>query len=120
MSETFAKCACRVCGGHIEFPSYAVGMSIGCPHCGATTDLYAEPPMPAGLAHSAAPSPAPPPIPQAPRLQFQGANRPAGQGTSVSGAPRLQVAAPPPPSAIPDYPDNAQEAGRAAPLAREP
>jgi hypothetical protein len=62
-------------------------MSIGCPHCGKTTDLYAEPPMPA-----AAPTvQAPPPPPQAPRLQV------AGFQSAVSSQSRLQVATPPPP-----------------------
>src|SRR5262245_50511501 len=90
VSETFFKCSCRTCGGHIEFPGHAVGMSIGCPHCGATTDLYAEPPMPSApsppVLATMTPAPSIPPTPQAPRLQVAG----------VGSKPRLQVATPPP------------------------
>ena len=43
MSETtYAKCACELCGGRIEFPAEAEGRSITCPHCGGTTVLSAE------------------------------------------------------------------------------
>jgi hypothetical protein len=66
-------------------------MSIGCPHCGATTDLYAEPPIPA-----AAPVP-PPPIPEAPRLQVAAVK---SQAPVVSASTRLQVATPPPPPPV--------------------
>ncbi len=31
--ESFARCACQHCGGHIEFPIEAVGRQINCPHC---------------------------------------------------------------------------------------
>ena len=45
MSETtYAKGACELCGGHIEFPAEAAGQSIACPHCGGTTALYAPAP----------------------------------------------------------------------------
>jgi hypothetical protein len=34
MSEqTFYKCACPACGGHIEFPAEYVGDKVPCPHC---------------------------------------------------------------------------------------
>src|SRR4030095_8036859 len=85
--------------GHIEFPSHALGMSIGCPHCGATTDLYAEPPMPA-FAPAASPPPPPPPMPQAPRLQVQGQKLGVrGHESGGSSGSGLRVAAPPPPVA---------------------
>lgn len=29
----FAKCSCPYCGGHIEFPTEAVGAVVACPHC---------------------------------------------------------------------------------------
>ena len=29
----FAKCSCPHCGGHIEFPTEAVGAVVACPHC---------------------------------------------------------------------------------------
>jgi len=31
--ESFAKCACQHCGGHIEFPAHGAGQKIACPHC---------------------------------------------------------------------------------------
>jgi predicted RNA-binding Zn-ribbon protein involved in translation (DUF1610 family) len=42
-SETYLKCACQSCAGHIEFPSHAAGTSIACPHCGAETILEFAP-----------------------------------------------------------------------------
>src|ERR1051325_9574109 len=42
MSETkYFKCPCAHCGGHIEFPAEATGLSMACPHCGQTTELTA-------------------------------------------------------------------------------
>ncbi|MEO7300779.1 MAG: FxLYD domain-containing protein [Verrucomicrobiota bacterium] len=38
-SESFLKCPCIHCGGHIEFPTSGIGRSISCPHCGQQTDL---------------------------------------------------------------------------------
>src|SRR5947208_123705 len=36
---------CQSCGGHIEFPAEAAGMSVDCPHCGKVTELLlATPP----------------------------------------------------------------------------
>lgn len=35
----FAKCNCRHCQGHIEFPTAAGGETIACPHCGEPTAL---------------------------------------------------------------------------------
>ncbi len=40
-SSNFVKGACRRCGGHLEFPAYAVGATIQCPHCGQPTELAA-------------------------------------------------------------------------------
>jgi DNA-directed RNA polymerase subunit RPC12/RpoP len=37
--ESFAKCACLNCGGHIEFPLEGAGQKITCPHCGEPTLL---------------------------------------------------------------------------------
>ncbi|HEY2953532.1 MAG TPA: FxLYD domain-containing protein [Verrucomicrobiae bacterium] len=52
MSETkYFKCACAHCGGHIEFPVQAAGLSLACPHCGQPTDLtvpLASPPALSG------------------------------------------------------------------------
>src|SRR5580700_9172220 len=31
--ESFAKCVCQHCGGHIEFPAEGAGQKISCPHC---------------------------------------------------------------------------------------
>ena len=39
----FAKCECRHCAGHIEFPAGAGGQSIACPHCGQAVELPGEP-----------------------------------------------------------------------------
>ena len=36
---TYAKGACELCGGHIEFPTEAAGRSVACPHCEGTTTL---------------------------------------------------------------------------------
>jgi hypothetical protein len=83
-------------------------MSIGCPHCGATTDLYAAPPMPSTPV--APPPPPPPPLPlQAPRLQVAGVS---SLQSAVNSPPRLQVAAPPPPPPVetvyePEYAEGA-------------
>lgn len=35
----FIKCPCRHCGGRIEFPTQAIGMTVDCPHCGQKTLL---------------------------------------------------------------------------------
>jgi hypothetical protein len=50
-SESFLKCSCNHCGGHIEFPPAGIGQSISCPHCGEQTELIqnvegAETPVP--------------------------------------------------------------------------
>jgi len=40
MSEkSFAKANCSHCGGHIEFPREAAGMTVPCPHCQRATLL---------------------------------------------------------------------------------
>lgn len=39
METNYAKCGCDQCGGHIEFPMEAAGLSVSCPHCGGTTVL---------------------------------------------------------------------------------
>ena len=40
MAETeFIKNLCPQCGGHIEFPKSAIGISIECPHCSARITL---------------------------------------------------------------------------------
>jgi hypothetical protein len=38
-TESFAKCACQHCGGHIEFPVQGAGQKIACPHCNWETVL---------------------------------------------------------------------------------
>ena len=38
-AKTFCKSACRHCGGNIEYPIEAAGMSIPCPHCQESTVL---------------------------------------------------------------------------------
>ena len=44
MPSRYFKCACEHCGGRIEYPVDAVGLSTDCPHCGKQTDLsLAEP-----------------------------------------------------------------------------
>jgi hypothetical protein len=37
--ESFAKCSCQHCGGHIEFPIDGAGQKIACPHCNWPTLL---------------------------------------------------------------------------------
>jgi len=91
MSDGYLKCSCRTCGGHIEFPSHAAGMSIGCPNCGATTDLYAAPPDISTAVTPVVAAPGPPPLP---RVQTAPAQR-STPPTAPSAAPRIQVAAPP-------------------------
>jgi len=34
---------CQACGGHIEFPAEATGMSVDCPHCAKVTELLLAP-----------------------------------------------------------------------------
>ena len=54
MSETtYTKCACELCGGHIEFPAEAAGRSVPCPHCSGTTMLNAPAAAPAPRKRSA-------------------------------------------------------------------
>ncbi len=41
----YLKGECSECGGHVEFPVEAAGMTIDCPHCGKPTELLlAAPP----------------------------------------------------------------------------
>ena len=43
MSATkFLRCSCRQCGGHIEYPAEAAGMTLACPHCQTPTELTVE------------------------------------------------------------------------------
>jgi len=43
MSEKpFSKASCSHCGGHIEFPHEAAGLTVPCPHCHETTLLPAK------------------------------------------------------------------------------
>jgi hypothetical protein len=35
----YAKCDCRHCAGHIEYPADAAGQTVTCPHCGQATEL---------------------------------------------------------------------------------
>jgi hypothetical protein len=39
-NESYLKCSCRNCGGHIEFSNEARGQTISCPHCSNQTDLF--------------------------------------------------------------------------------
>ena len=41
-SESFIKGACTACGGHIEFPTAALGSTVACPHCGSETRMLAN------------------------------------------------------------------------------
>jgi hypothetical protein len=34
------KCSCQNCGGHLEFDSEGVGLTVDCPHCGMKTQLF--------------------------------------------------------------------------------
>ncbi|GDY21570.1 hypothetical protein LBMAG56_29170 [Verrucomicrobiota bacterium] len=61
MSEkTYLKTFCKKCGGKIEFPDYARGASINCPHCGQETILSvaSAAPVAASVAAPATPAPA--------------------------------------------------------------
>src|SRR5439155_22920642 len=41
----YLKGECRECGGHLEFPAEAAGLTTDCPHCGKPTELLlAAPP----------------------------------------------------------------------------
>jgi hypothetical protein len=44
--ESFAKCTCQHCGGHIEFPAHGAGQTIPCPHCKWPTLLLLGQPAP--------------------------------------------------------------------------
>ena len=46
MNKTkYLKGQCQHCDGRVEFPAEAIGMSVECPHCAATTELLlARPP----------------------------------------------------------------------------
>src|SRR5436190_12450790 len=41
--ESYAKCTCQRCGGHIEFPLSSAGETIACPHCGEEMQLPSSP-----------------------------------------------------------------------------
>lgn len=41
--DSFLKCSCETCQGHIEFPEEGLGQSIACPHCGSETLLTLTP-----------------------------------------------------------------------------
>src|SRR6185369_9426185 len=104
MSDSYLKCSCRTCGGHIEFPANMAGMSVACPHCGQNTDLYSPTPS------VAIPAPAPPIRQQPPPV-------PPTRSSLVPAVPassRLQVSAPPPPPE-PTAEELEQEAAAAVP-----
>jgi hypothetical protein len=42
--DRYSKCACKRCGGHIEFPTEGAGRTIPCPHCHQPTTLVASAP----------------------------------------------------------------------------
>src|SRR3954465_6292282 len=49
MSATkYLKGECTHCGGHLEFPAEAAGMTANCPHCGQQTELLLERPKDEG------------------------------------------------------------------------
>ncbi|MFA6546329.1 MAG: FxLYD domain-containing protein [Limisphaerales bacterium] len=63
MSDSgYFKCACSHCQERIEFPAYAAGVIVTCPHCGVETRLIA--PDAPDAPGPAAPPPPPPPPPQ--------------------------------------------------------
>ena len=44
-NDRYLKGECQHCGGHIEFPVKAAGLTADCPHCGKQTELLlARPP----------------------------------------------------------------------------
>ena len=45
--KPYAKCSCRHCGTHIEFPVEAAGRTLACPHCQEPTELSRPAPTPA-------------------------------------------------------------------------
>ena len=58
MSEPeYLKCECANCGGHLEYPPEAAGLSLPCPHCRLETLLGAPAPVVEEV-ESSAPSPA--------------------------------------------------------------
>lgn len=42
-SQDFQKAGCALCGGKIEFPVTAAGMTVECPHCHGQTELQPVP-----------------------------------------------------------------------------
>lgn len=42
-NQDFQKAACALCGGNIEFPVTARGMTVECPHCHGQTELQPAP-----------------------------------------------------------------------------
>ena len=98
MSEkTYLKTFCKKCGGKIEFPDYARGASINCPHCGQETILSvasAAPIAPSVAPSVAAAAAAPPPAggPAAATAQPASA-RPAGTANTRPPAAKNATAA---------------------------
>lgn len=57
MSDTaHAKCSCRACGRHLEFPVQMAGVTIQCPSCQQSTDLYLPEPMESTITPGPAPA----------------------------------------------------------------
>jgi predicted RNA-binding Zn-ribbon protein involved in translation (DUF1610 family) len=54
--EKFFKAYCKKCGGKIEFPGHAMGVTIACPHCGKDTILSAPQAAPVAAAPAAPPA----------------------------------------------------------------
>jgi hypothetical protein len=48
MATKYLKGECTHCGGHLEFPAEAAGMTADCPHCGQQTDLLLAAPKDEG------------------------------------------------------------------------
>jgi rRNA maturation protein Nop10 len=42
----YLKGECTECGGHIEFPADSAGLTMECPHCGKSTELFLATPKP--------------------------------------------------------------------------
>ena len=95
MSEkTYLKTFCKKCGGKIEFPDYARGATINCPHCGQETILSVASAAPiAASVAAAATSPPASAAATASATAKPAAARPAATATAAPPPAKVATAA---------------------------
>ena len=94
MSEkTYLKTFCKKCGGKIEFPDYARGATINCPHCGQETILSVASAAPIAASVAAAANPPPAVAVAAATATAKPAGPPPAKVATAAGAAAITAAA---------------------------